>query len=443
MSHPARSALIVGAGIGGLAAAWRLQRAGWQVTVFERAPHPAGRARTVRLGDCIVDVGATVMLGSYDATFALVREAGLDSELDVVSGKMAIPRDGQMHLVDLQHPVADFLRTRLLRPRTKLALFKLVPVLLKAAPHLNFAHLGGAAGMDTETLAQFCRRSLPAEAYDHLLNPMLKFLYLHNGEQGSLVELLWWLKGTGLKPTRALAGGTASLTDALAAQLDVRCNAEVLAARAQGDGAVVEVRTADGIATHTAARCLVTTPAPVTARIAPSTLTERQVRFLASRRYERSTVVTFCTRRRPALDALMVQMPDAVNADLATLVFQHQIHRQRAPAGKGIVNAYFMHAWSERHLQADDAAVVRAAQTEVQRLVPEVAELDAHHVHRWQHTAALTETGACARIAEFVADVNPANPVQCVGDYLAQASLNVAVSTAQAAVQRWIGQLAQ
>ena len=39
-----RSALVVGAGLGGLATAARLQHAGWQVTVLERHDHPGGRA---------------------------------------------------------------------------------------------------------------------------------------------------------------------------------------------------------------------------------------------------------------------------------------------------------------------------------------------------------------------------------------------------------------
>ena len=37
-----RSALVVGAGLSGLAAAWRLREAGWHVSVVERAGHPGG-----------------------------------------------------------------------------------------------------------------------------------------------------------------------------------------------------------------------------------------------------------------------------------------------------------------------------------------------------------------------------------------------------------------
>ena len=45
-----RSAAIVGAGIGGLAAAALLAKAGNRVTVFEQAEYAGGKAASVRLG---------------------------------------------------------------------------------------------------------------------------------------------------------------------------------------------------------------------------------------------------------------------------------------------------------------------------------------------------------------------------------------------------------
>src|SRR6478672_5214638 len=54
-----RRALIVGAGIGGLAAAVALRRAGWEVRVFERAssPRELGLADAIRRGGFIATSG--------------------------------------------------------------------------------------------------------------------------------------------------------------------------------------------------------------------------------------------------------------------------------------------------------------------------------------------------------------------------------------------------
>lgn len=53
--------LIVGAGVGGLAAAVRLLARGYQVTVLERAPAPGGKMRQIAVGDRIFDGGPSVL----------------------------------------------------------------------------------------------------------------------------------------------------------------------------------------------------------------------------------------------------------------------------------------------------------------------------------------------------------------------------------------------
>lgn len=429
-------AIVVGAGLAGLTAAYRLQQAGAEVSVFEALPWTAGRARTVRLSDCIVDTGATVVLSAYTETLALIDELGLRSELDPVSGHCAIPRGGRMHLISLDHPLRSLLTTSLLSTGAKLSLLKLLPRLFALRRQFGFQVLGGGAGMDGETLADYCRRHLPAEAYDYLLNPTLKFLYLHNGEQGTLLELLWWMLAFGTGSARSFKHGTATLTDALAARLNVRCNSPVQQVTRVGSQAEVHVESGGELQTLRADYCLFTTPAPVTARLYHQEKPLAQD-FLASRRYHRTLVATFCTRERPALDALMIQVPDQQTRALATIVFQHQVASARAPNDKGIVNAYFTGEWSERHFASDDQEIIRTARAIVRELVPEVDACEAAHVQRWEHTAAVPDIGDCSRVRQFVDTVDASSPVQVIGDYLVCASLNVAVATAERAVSQW------
>jgi 2-polyprenyl-6-methoxyphenol hydroxylase-like FAD-dependent oxidoreductase len=61
-----RSALIVGAGIGGLAAALALRRVGWRVRVFERTSNPG-------------ELGFALMLAPN--AMASLRELGLAEEV--------------------------------------------------------------------------------------------------------------------------------------------------------------------------------------------------------------------------------------------------------------------------------------------------------------------------------------------------------------------------
>lgn len=433
-----KTAIVVGAGIGGMTAAYRLQQAGYRVKVFEQMPYPAGRTRTVKVGECIVDAGATVVLSAYDQTLTLIDELGLNDELQTTGGNFAVPRDGKMHLVSLDHPVMGMLTTRLLGWKSKLSLVKLLPKLMSFRKHFNFYNLGTAAGTDDETLEEYCRRSFPPEVYEYFLNPMIKFLYIHSGHKGSLVELLWWMNATGTGATKSFKRGTSTLTDRLAQSIDVRCNSEVLEVSRNGEGVTVTINSGGTKESVAADYCLITTPAPVTSRIYPQGLTASERAFIASREYEKVIVVCFCTSKRPALDALMIEVPDSFSTELATIVFQHKVASTRAPAGKGIVNAYFTHDWSNAHFGKSNAEILQAATAIVKKLVPEVDVLDGYHVQHWEYNAAISEVGACARIKQFVDNNDADSPVQLIGDYLAEASVNVAVTTANRAVERLV-----
>ena len=54
-------AVVIGAGLGGLAVALRLLRQGWQVTVLERRAQPGGRAGQIRDGDYTWDAGPSLI----------------------------------------------------------------------------------------------------------------------------------------------------------------------------------------------------------------------------------------------------------------------------------------------------------------------------------------------------------------------------------------------
>jgi len=69
---------VAGAGWAGLAAAVRATQAGHQVTVFETAGMPGGRARSDDDSDAATDNGQHILLGGYARTLALMREVGVD-----------------------------------------------------------------------------------------------------------------------------------------------------------------------------------------------------------------------------------------------------------------------------------------------------------------------------------------------------------------------------
>lgn len=153
------NAVVVGAGVAGLAAAHHLQRQGHRVQVLEAEPIPGGRARTVDWAGCRIELGAVYLTGPYRVLLDLVREVGLKDELVPLLNafRAAIWRDGEWHHVDYALP-GDVARFSALRPRDKASLARLAPAFLRTAPRLRFMDLTTARAVDKETLEDVVSR---------------------------------------------------------------------------------------------------------------------------------------------------------------------------------------------------------------------------------------------------------------------------------------------
>jgi len=79
-----QSALVVGAGVGGLATAGRLARAGFQVTLFEKTDRSGGRFSVIHHDGFSFDTGPTLLLMPeyYRETYAALGER-LEDHLDL------------------------------------------------------------------------------------------------------------------------------------------------------------------------------------------------------------------------------------------------------------------------------------------------------------------------------------------------------------------------
>ena len=104
--------LIVGAGIGGIATAARLARAGCQVTVLEKNEIPGGRVGQLKLDGYTFDTGATLFLMTdvYAETFAALGER-MQDHLDLrrvdPTYHLYFPDDSQLQLTSDMHRMAE------------------------------------------------------------------------------------------------------------------------------------------------------------------------------------------------------------------------------------------------------------------------------------------------------------------------------------------------
>jgi protoporphyrinogen/coproporphyrinogen III oxidase len=123
---------VIGGGIAGLSAAFRLKQLGACPVVYEELGVVGGRASTVAKDGYLFDTGTIVLLPTYHRTLALVRAVGAASIIELRKPTLAIARAGSLHEIDLMHPVRSLFRMRLLSMGATLSLFRLT--LLDALP---------------------------------------------------------------------------------------------------------------------------------------------------------------------------------------------------------------------------------------------------------------------------------------------------------------------
>ncbi len=78
-----RSVAVIGGGISGLAAAFRLRNAGLDVTVLEGSPRLGGKLAVSEVGGIAVDAGAEALLARRPEGTGLIAELGLSGQLQV------------------------------------------------------------------------------------------------------------------------------------------------------------------------------------------------------------------------------------------------------------------------------------------------------------------------------------------------------------------------
>jgi oxygen-dependent protoporphyrinogen oxidase len=104
---PALDLIVVGAGLSGLVAAHRAQRAGLQVRVIDAAPRAGGVIGSVQRDDFLFERGPNSAMDTSPLIGELIAELGLQSELrwaSAASNKRYVVRDGKLI------PLADVTR---------------------------------------------------------------------------------------------------------------------------------------------------------------------------------------------------------------------------------------------------------------------------------------------------------------------------------------------
>ncbi|XAR51980.1 Protoporphyrinogen oxidase [Bertholletia excelsa] len=160
-----RRVAVVGAGVSGLAAAYKLKLHGLNVTVFEAEGRPGGKLRSISQDGIIWDEGANTMTESEMEVRYLLDNLGLHGkqQFPISQNKRYIARNGAPVLIP-SNPIA-FIRSNFLSAQSK---FKII-----LEPFLWTKRDSVKVPVTEESVGGFFQRHFGREVVDYLIDPFV------------------------------------------------------------------------------------------------------------------------------------------------------------------------------------------------------------------------------------------------------------------------------
>jgi oxygen-dependent protoporphyrinogen oxidase len=423
------SAIVVGAGVAGLAAAYELHRQRLPVTVLEARARAGGVVLSEPVDEgFLVDAGPDSLLVQKPEGIALCRELGLGERLlPTLSPRTAyVQRGGRLFalppgsVLGIPTGMRTFAASRLFTWAGKLRMAgeMFVP------PRRD--------DDDDESVGAFMRRRFGAEAATYLAEPLLAGIHAGDVDRLSMGALFPRLRDAertdgsvirafrrierarahrahesaaddGEGAFRSLPGGLSELVDALLRALPagtVRLATAVT--RVTHDGVSFRVETETG-ALFTAPAVVLASPAFITARLV-GTLSRRLETLCAAIPYASTATVACAFTREEVghpLDGTGFVVPRVEGSAIMAASWLSSKWAHRAPPGRVLMRAFVGGARDPQALESNDDVLVRRALEALGPMLSLSGRPLWTRVYRWPRANAQHEVGHQARIADI------------------------------------------
>jgi oxygen-dependent protoporphyrinogen oxidase len=439
----ARSAdvAVIGSGAAGLAAAYRLHRAGHRVKIFEQNDYLGGRIRTLYRDGFVIEEGPTQMVRSYTTILGIIEESGMGDQVIPASSLLGmLDADRRAHDFSIERVQFDMAKTKLLTLREKLDLAKLGIDVLRYRKQLDPEDLSKLVELDHFSAEQYGRARLNSSVFDNFVDPVVRGFTGTAPANVSAADMLFvFAVFMNRQKFVALRDGMASYPRHLGRLFEQKLNARVVEVDERADHVDVTWRDADG-ADHTQsfAGAVIATQPKVAAEIATG-LDDWRRDFLAERVGQTTIVAVHVAldRQPPAKASMVYSTERSALTPILAVGLEHNKVPQHVPAGKGVATIYAAGDWSLELLEQDDETVAGKLIAAGEALVPGVAgPILFTQVVRWPYAWFQSYPGYWKQMAEFRRRGRAQDRlVQFAGDYFSTTSLNVA-STAGARAAR-------
>lgn len=435
---------IIGAGISGLSAGFRLKEAGFNPIIFEKEPYTGGRMSSEKVDGFIIDKGAYTFPEFYKNLKRFVDTLGMGKSLTQTPGSTSTFSSGKHYPIEIGSP-ADFLKQKLLSFKSKKDLITLYLYAQSLGKALNLNEpTPKTFQLENESATEFLMEKYDdEEILEKIAYPIFSEMFLGVPENNSKLSFLVTLKNLTKFKIFAFNEGMGSLADRLTKELDVRLNTQVIKIRSMGNKGPYEVDVA-GVQSTSLVFDAIIVAIPSTRILDifsqfPSTVKE----YVKAIQYAPSIVVALALDRRYPQASMIINLLRKDFSVLGNVIFDHHKSLNRVPEGKGLVTAILCEKASRALFEKPKEKVIDQVLQEMDTLFPSLTDnLIFSKVYRWPCGALQMGTGMLSRQYSVRKELAESlDNLYLAGDGLYRSSLEVSFNTGMSAANRIIARV--
>jgi protoporphyrinogen oxidase len=427
-----RKVIVIGAGIGGLSAAYWLIQRGYEVEILEASDRPGGRMVTLERKGDRVDVGAQFYHSSYHHAFDLMDVVNLSSERRTIKGQIQFSlRDGATVLYDHKMPYMKMLGVR--------GNLKLYGFILK---HILFRHrfpmhqiVEDHPEYDNRESLDFFDHPKDQALRDFLVTPVSMADNQGLPEFMNVYHFIHCFRISTFTTFIALTRGVAALAEELAKLLPVTYESPVRQLVTE-KGRVVGVQMEGDGSIRKAGHVIVAVTPPAAARLMPDEL-EVQRTFFDSVTYSPFPMPVFFLDRPLRRDVWCYFSDPGQRRTFMFALDETSKIPEMVPSGKSIVTGWSGHPMTLDLIDAPDDEVIEKARKDIELTIPGFADfIEEATVFRHPYGVARYPTRSYRRVLDFKEQVRELKGVSFVSDLFGGSYMEPAMSSAANAVSR-------
>lgn len=409
-------AVVIGAGVSGLATAFWLQSSGHSVTAIEAESRPGGTIGTLHEAGCLIERGPNSTLETSPLIARLLERTGSLGERIYASPTAKnrfILRGGSLLPLPMSPPA--FLMSRLFSARAKFGLVRELFV-ARSAPESE------------ETVAQFVYRRLGTEFLDYAINPFVAGVYAGDPErlavraafprlfeieqqygslirgqiQGARERKLRQEVSKQAAPMLSFSNGMQTLTDGVAACLgDLRLGTRATGLARAGAGWEVNAVGPQGALTLRANTVVIATPAAAAAQLVRPHAQSASTALAAIPYPPVASVASVYARAdvAHALDGFGFLVPKKEQRRILGSIFSSTLFHNRAPEAMTLLTTFVGGMRQPELAELDESAIASLVQDELVSLLGVRAAPRRTWINRWKHAIPQYTLGHLGRMA--------------------------------------------